>query len=44
MIYKNAKIGDKITDIAVKDRKIVSLEKTSDDGIDLRKTGDGSMS
>ncbi len=35
MIYKNAKIGDKITDIAVKDRKIVSLEKTSDDGIDL---------
>lgn len=39
MIYKNAKIGDKITDIAVKDRKIVSLEKTSDYGIDLGGTG-----
>ena len=35
MIYKNAKIWDRITDITVKDGKIVSLEKTNDDGINL---------
>ena len=35
MIYKDVKIGDKITDITVKDGKIVSLEKTNKSGINL---------
>ena len=35
MIYKNAKIRDRITDITVKHGKIVSLKKTNEDGINL---------
>lgn len=35
MIYKNALIGGKITDITVRDGKIASFEKTAEDGIDL---------
>ena len=35
MIYKNVKIGDSVTDITVKDGRIISLDKTDSDGIDL---------
>lgn len=35
MVYKNAKIGDRTTDITVKDGKIVSLEKTNENGYNL---------
>ena len=35
MVYKNAKKDDSITDITVKDGKIVSLEKTNENGIQL---------
>ena len=34
-IFKNAKIKDKITDITVSEGKIISLDKTDEEGTDL---------